>query len=79
MNYSKDEDVYFFTTQHSDTKANYAERVIQTIKNMMYRFFTSQRNHRYLEKLQEIVKTYNGTPHRSLNNKRCCKRCQQQK
>jgi hypothetical protein len=34
----------------------------------MYRFFTSQRNHRYLEKLQDIVKTYNATPHRSLNN-----------
>ena len=68
MNYLKDEDVYFFTTQNSDTKANYAKRVIQTIKNMMYRFFTSQRNHRYLEKLQDIVKTYNATPHRSLNN-----------
>jgi hypothetical protein len=27
----------------------------------MYRFFTSQRN-------QDMVKTYNATPHRSLNN-----------
>ena len=34
----------------------------------MYGFSTSKRNHRHLEKLQDIVKTYNATPHRNLNN-----------
>jgi hypothetical protein len=36
----KNEGIYYFTTQNSDTKANVVERVIKTIKNMMYRCFT---------------------------------------
>jgi hypothetical protein len=66
MNYLKDEGVYFFTTRYESKLCG--KESFKTIKNMMYRFFTSQRNHRYLEKLQDIVKTYNATPHRSLNN-----------
>jgi len=64
----KQENIYYFTTLNSDTKANVAERVIKTVKNMMYRHFTKLRPHRYMEVLQEIVKSYNATPHRSLNN-----------
>jgi hypothetical protein len=44
------------------------ERVIKTIKNMMYRYFTKQRTHRFVDVLQDIVDSYNVTPHRSLNN-----------
>lgn len=66
--YLKNEGIQYFTTQNSETKANYAERVIKTVKNMMYRYFTERRNHRYLDVLQDIVKVYNSTPHRSLNN-----------
>ena len=64
--YLKNKGIYYFTTQNSDTKANVVERVIKTIKNMMYRYLT--KNHRYLDILQDIVKSYNATPHRSLNN-----------
>jgi hypothetical protein len=39
----KNEGIYYFTTQNSDTKANVVERVIKTIKNMMYRYSTKQR------------------------------------
>ena len=42
MNYLKDESIYFCSTQNWDTKANYTERVIQTIKNMMFCFFTKE-------------------------------------
>ena len=66
--YLESEDIYYFTTQNSSTKANIAERVIQTVKNMMYRYFTKNRTHRYINILQDIVKSYNATPHRSLNN-----------
>ena len=64
----KNEGIYYFTTLNSDTKANIAERVIKTIKNMMYRYFTKQRTHRYIDILQDIVRSYNATPHKSLNN-----------
>jgi hypothetical protein len=40
----------------------------KTVKNIRYRYFTKLRPHRYLEVLQEIVKSYNATPHRSLSN-----------
>lgn len=63
----KNEGVQYFTTQNSETNANYAERVIKTLKNIMYRYFTEKRNHRYLDVLQDIVKSYNSTPHRTLN------------
>ncbi|XP_071129909.1 uncharacterized protein [Mytilus edulis] len=66
--YLKKENIYFFTTQNSQTKANYCERVIKTIKNKMYRIFTKNRNHRYVDILEDIVKNYNKTPHKSLNN-----------
>ncbi|CAG2222409.1 unnamed protein product [Mytilus edulis] len=66
--YLKSKNIYYFTTENSETKANFAERVIKTIKNMMYRYFTKQRSHRYINVLQDFVKTYNSTPHRSLNN-----------
>lgn len=66
--YLKREGIYYFTTQNSNTKANIAERVIQTIKNMMYRYFTENRTHRYIDVLEDIVKSYNATPHKSLNN-----------
>lgn len=63
----KHEGVQYITTQISETKANYAERVIKTLKNIMYRYFSEKRNHRYLDVLQDIVKSYNSTPHRTLN------------
>ncbi|KAJ8316756.1 hypothetical protein KUTeg_005702 [Tegillarca granosa] len=35
---------------------------------MMYRYFTKSRTYRYIDILQDIVSTYNSTPHKSLNN-----------
>ena len=62
------ENIHYFTNLNSDMKANVAERVIKTAKSMMYRYFITQRTHRWKEVLQEIVKNYNATPRRSLNN-----------
>jgi hypothetical protein len=44
--FSKQENIHYFTTLNSDTKANVAERVIKTAKSMMYRYFITQRTHR---------------------------------
>ncbi|MES9885142.1 MAG: DDE-type integrase/transposase/recombinase [Sedimenticola sp.] len=51
----------------NETKAGYAERVIKTIKNILFRYFTKNRTYKYVDVLQDVVKTYNSTPHRSLN------------
>jgi hypothetical protein len=46
--------------------ANYAERVIRTIKTKIARFFTKHQSHRYIDNLQDIVKSYNDTKHSSI-------------
>lgn len=50
----------------NETKAKYAERVIRTIKNLMYRYFMKNRTYLYVEILQKLVESYNNRPHRSL-------------
>lgn len=66
-NYLKQEGIKHFTSQN-ETKVAHIERLIKTLKGMMYRFFTKQRSYRYIDDLQSFVDSYNSTPHRSLNN-----------
>ena len=61
----KKEGVHTIYTQN-ETKANYAERVIRTMKNLMYRYFIKNRTYRYVDVLQDLVTSYNQRPHRSL-------------
>lgn len=61
----KDNDVYYFTT-HNSAKANYSERVGKTLKGMMYRMMRKNRSYRYIDQLQNLVDSYNASPHRSL-------------
>lgn len=61
----KKEGIHAIYTQN-ETKANYAERVIRTKKNLMYRYFMKNRIYRFINILQDLVKSYNKRPHRSL-------------
>lgn len=61
----KKEGIHAIYTQN-ETKANYAERVIRTMKNLMYRYFMKNRIYRFINILQDLVKSYNKRPHRSL-------------
>ena len=63
-------DVKHYVT-HNETKANYAERVIRTLKALMYRYFTYKQTYKYIDihVLQDLVYNYNHSPHRSLNGK----------
>lgn len=51
----------------SETKANYVERVIRTMKDIMYRYFTKNKTYRYVENLNDLVAGYNSRPHRSID------------
>ncbi|KAK3104718.1 hypothetical protein FSP39_008545 [Pinctada imbricata] len=51
----------------NETKANYAERYIQTLKKRLYRLFTHFQKYEYKDILQEMVKSINETPNRSIN------------
>ena len=51
------------TLSNSNVKCAHVERVIQTIKGIMHRYLTEFETHVYINKLQDIVKTYNSRIH----------------
>ena len=50
----------------NEVKANYAERVIKTIKSKLGRFMTYRGTGRYIDSLQDIVHSYNNTYHKGI-------------
>ena len=65
--YMKSKGVKMFTTKN-ETKANFAERVIRTVKGLLYRYFLHKQTYRYVEILQSLAQNYNRRAHKSLNN-----------
>ena len=63
--FMKKENIHAYTTKN-EMKANYAERVIRTLKGMMYRYFLHRQTYRYTNVLQDLVYNYNHRPHGSL-------------
>jgi len=49
----------------SDTKAAYAERAIQSLKNVIYRYMEDSGTYRYIDHLQSFVGTLNSRVNRS--------------
>lgn len=60
--------IKYFTTQNEDIKVSPVERVIRTFRNKMHRMFQKARSYRFVERLQDLVDSYNNTPHGTLGN-----------
>ena len=58
--------VYHFSTRNEETKASIVERSNRTLKTRMWRYFTKNQSVRYLDVLQDFVRSYNKTYHRSI-------------
>ena len=58
-------DVHHYTA-HSESHANYAERVIKTIKSRMWRLMRHNKTLHYLDDVKSITNIYNSTQHPSL-------------
>ena len=58
--YLKGQNVHHFYALNTETKANYAERLIKTLKHRLFRY-----TQRYIDILQDAVYSYNHTAHRS--------------
>ena len=58
--------VHHFSTHNVETKASVVERFNQTLKSRMWRYFTKVQTWLYIDVLQDLVRTYNNTRHRSL-------------
>ena len=63
--YLNDQGVQYFTTQN-EGKANYAERLIKTLKSKIIKYLTHNNTRRYIDKLQDFVQSYNNSVHRSI-------------
>ncbi|XP_062587276.1 uncharacterized protein LOC134248897 [Saccostrea cucullata] len=66
--YLKEQGIKIFYALN-ETKANFAERYIQTLKKRLYRYFTHVQKYKYLDILQDVVQSINRTPNRSLNGR----------
>lgn len=66
--YLRDQHIKIFYALN-ETKANFAERYIQTLKKRLYRYFTHLQKHKYLNILQDVVQSINDTHNRSLNGR----------
>lgn len=51
---------------HNQVQANFCERVIKTIKTKIYKHMIQKDSKRFVDSLQQFVKTYNRTKHSSL-------------
>jgi hypothetical protein len=68
QHYLRKNKVHHFTALNP-LHANYAERVIRTLKGKLYRFFTANQTFRYIDHLDDIVESYLDTVHRSIKMK----------
>ena len=57
---------HFFA--HPPLKAQIVERFNQSLKQMIYRYLHNRNSYRYIDKLAQIVHSYNARPHRSLGS-----------
>ena len=53
----------------NEVQANYAERVIKTVKSKIFRYMTSRNTFKYLEMLPKFVESYNNTWHHGIRAK----------
>lgn len=65
----KERDINFYVMRDSRTKCPVIERFNRTIKERMFRFFTKQGNHRYIDILDDLLVGYNNSVHRTIRMK----------
>ncbi len=65
QNFLKSMNIEFFTS-FSDLKAAVCERFNRTLKARMWRYLTKNNTKRYIDILQDLVKSYNNSYHRSI-------------
>ena len=54
--------IHHFSTHNAETKASIVEQFNRTLKTRMWRYFTKHQTWRYIDILQDLVRSYNNTP-----------------
>ena len=58
--------MHHFATHNGETKASIVERFNRTLKTRMWRYFTNKQSVWYVDGLQDFVRSYNNTFHRTI-------------
>ena len=53
--YLKSQNIHHFYALNTETKANYAERLIKTLKHKLFRYMLKNRTQNYIDVLQDVV------------------------
>jgi len=61
-----DKNIKHYTSENDDIKCAIVERWPRTILAKMYRYFTYRNTTRYIDVIQDLVKSYNETPHSTI-------------
>lgn len=64
----KSHSINHILTSSPEIKANFVERFHRTFRDKLMRYMTYYSNENWTKVYQSIIKSYNDTPHRSLNN-----------
>ena len=59
--------ILLYSTENEE-KASVVERFNRTMKRNMWKYFTANNTHTYIDVLQQLVERYNNQHHRSINN-----------
>ena len=62
----KEYGVHHFATHNEETKASIVERFNRSLKTRMWRYFTKKQTIRYVDALQDFVRSSNDSYHRSI-------------
>ena len=54
---------------HNEMKANYVERLIETIKSKIVKYFNFKNTHKYVSQSDEFMEGYNNTYHSGIKMK----------
>lgn len=68
LSYLKSKNITLYSVHSIEIKASIAERVIRTLKSRIYRYMTHNNTFKYVGVLNNIVESYNNSPHRGLGN-----------
>ena len=64
----QDRKIKIYSTFSQEIKSSLAERHLQTLKRIIYKYLTLKSTFKYIDVLQTLVDKYNNTPHRGLGN-----------
>lgn len=62
----KENAIKYSTTQNPDIKCSIAERCVKTIKHKIFKYLAYKNTFRYIDVLDDIVKSYNNGYHRTI-------------